>query len=85
MRAWKKWVSLITIATFATTSMTNLDAREYCTDAGGCAYEEAVQSCCMVPALTFAIVAIAGIIAVGVQNRGGHHGHGHSHSHSECD
>jgi hypothetical protein len=83
MKVWKKLISLITAITIVTTSITNLEAREYCTDAGGCAYEEAVQSCCMVPALTFAIVAIAGIIAVGVQNRGGGHGHGHAHSDSE--
>ncbi|HEY4831623.1 MAG TPA: hypothetical protein VIH61_03585 [Waddliaceae bacterium] len=83
MKVWKKWVSLITATTIITSSIANLDGREYCTDAGGCAYEEAVQSCCMIPALTFAIVAIAGIIAVGVQNRGGHHSHSHAHSDSD--
>lgn len=47
------------------------DGIEYCTDTGGCAYEDAYQSCCIAPAIAFALVAIAGIIAVGVHNRSG--------------
>ena len=58
------------------------DAVEYCTDTGGCAYEDAYQSCCIAPAIAFALIAIAGIIAVGVHNRSSSsHNHNHSHCH----
>lgn len=68
MKKWKRLVALLTVSTLLYT--TTPEAIEYCTDTGGCAYEEAYQSCCIAPAIAFAIIAIAGIIAVGVHNRG---------------
>jgi hypothetical protein len=74
MTKWKKTVALLTSA--AMLSMGTPDAIEYCTDLGGSAYEDSYQSCCIAPAIAFALVAIAAIIAVGVHNRSSS-----SHSH----
>lgn len=75
MKLLKKTIVLMTCASML--SMQSSDGIEYCTDTGGCAYEDAYQSCCIAPAIAFALVAIAGIIAVGVHNRSSS-----SHSHS---
>jgi hypothetical protein len=79
MKTWKNWVATLVLATIIVSSPSNIQARECCTDAGGYAYEDVANSCCLIPAVVFAVVAIAGIIAVGVQNRS-HSGHGHAHS-----
>ncbi len=77
MKRIKKWMVLTTLLAMVSTSGQGAFAREYYTDAGGCAYEEAYQSCCYAPAIAFAIAAIAAVIAVGVHNRG-KNGHAHS-------
>lgn len=69
MKLLKKSITLLTCS--AMLCMSSSDAIEYCTDTGGCAYEDAYQSCCIAPAIAFALIAIAGIIAVGVHNRSG--------------
>ena len=73
----KRWIALLTLSAMITTVSPEANAREYCTDTGGCAYEDAYQSCCMAPAIALALIAIAGIIAVGVHNRS-HSSHDHS-------
>ncbi len=78
MKRLKKWMALLTISALLSGSFQQADAKEYATDAGGYAYEEALQSTSIAPAIALALVAIAGIIAVGVHNRS--HSHGHSHS-----
>lgn len=78
MTSLKRWVTLIVLSVMITTASNNVNAREYCTDTGGCAYEDAYQSCCIAPAIAFALVAIAAIIAVGVHNRS-HSSHDHAH------
>ncbi len=75
MKLFKKTITLLTCT--AMLSFSSSEGIEYCTDTGGCAYEDAYQSCCIAPAIAFALVAIAGIIAVGVHNRSGS-----SHSHN---
>lgn len=72
-----KWVASLALASMVCMSCHDeAAAREYCTDAGGCAYEEAYQSCYIAPAVALALVAIAAIIAVGVHNRS-HSDHDH--------
>ncbi len=68
MKKWKQYIALLTVSAMLSNGST--EAIEYCTDTGGCAYEEAYESCCIAPAIAFALIAIAGIIAVGVHNRG---------------
>lgn len=75
----KRWVALLTLTAMVTTSSSDANAREYCIDTGGCAYEDAYQSCCIAPAIALALIAIAAIIAVGVHNRS-HSSHDHSGS-----
>lgn len=75
MKLLKKTIVLLTCSSML--CMHSSEGIEYCTDTGGCAYEDAYQSCCIAPAIAFALVAIAGIIAVGVHNRSSS-----SHSHS---
>ena len=77
MKLWKKTVTLL--ACSAMLCLHTSEGVEYCTDTGGSAYEDSYQSCCIAPAIAFALVAIAGIIAVGVHNRSGDT-HGHSHA-----
>ncbi|ADI37967.1 putative membrane protein [Waddlia chondrophila 2032/99] len=67
MKLWKKTAILLTCSSML--CLNTSEGIEYCTDTGGCAYEDAYQSCCIAPAIAFALVAIAGIIAVGVHNR----------------
>jgi len=79
MLTCKQWIASLTLFVMITHTL-NINAREYCTDTGGCAYEDTYQSCCLAPAIAFALIAIAGIIAVGVHNRS------HSdHAHMDCD
>jgi len=80
MKKIKKWVAILTFSTMITTNIQDVNAQEYYTDTGGCAYESAYESCCIAPAIALALVAIAAIVAVGVHNKG-HSSHGHN-SHS---
>lgn len=79
MRTKNFWITLLTLCALCACPP-KTQAREYCTSTGGAAYESAYQSCCIAPAIGFALLAIAGIIAVGVHNR--HHS---SHSHGDDD
>lgn len=73
----KRWIALLTLSVMVTTASPEANAKEYCTDTGGCAYEDAYQSCYVAPTIAFALIAIAAIIAVGVHNRS-HSAHAHS-------
>jgi hypothetical protein len=77
MKSIKSWITLLTLLALIGTSAQNANAYEYATDAGGYAYEDAVTSTCIAPAIVLALVAIAGIIAVGVHNRS-HSSHSHN-------
>ena len=60
----------------------HLDAQEYCTDGGGYGYVDAHRACCVTPAVAFALVALAGIVAVAFHNsKDGGNGQEHVH----CD
>jgi hypothetical protein len=80
MKSIKSWIALLTLSAMVATSTENVNAYEYATDAGGYAYEDAVTSTSIAPAIVLALVAIAGIIAVGVHNRShsSHNNHDHS-------
>jgi hypothetical protein len=78
----KKCFIILTASALITSPLSKLHAYEYVTDTGGCGYEDCCRSVCIVPAIGFAALMLAGIIAVGLQNRS--HG-GHNHSHSDCD
>ena len=67
MKTWKKTISLFTVSAMLFTS--SPDAAEYCADSG-CAYESSCKSCCVAPAIAFVLLAIAGVIAINVDNRG---------------
>lgn len=80
MKPYHRWIAFLTLTAMIATSTEDGHAKEYYTDSGGYAYEEAYQSCCLGPALVLALVAIAGIIAVGVHNRSSSN---HNHVHSD--
>lgn len=75
----KKWIVAALLAANILTTASKAEAVEYVTDTGGCGYEDCCRSICIIPAIGFAALMIAGIIAVGVHNRSSS-GHGHSHS-----
>jgi hypothetical protein len=55
-----------------------IETEEYCTTLGGCGYRTSCASACITPAVGFALVILAAMIATGLQNRGGH---AHQHCH----
>lgn len=69
MNKIKKYIIVTTLAAMFNFSCQDVNAQEYYIESGGCAYEDTYQSCLLAPAVTFALVAIAAIIAVGVHNR----------------
>lgn len=82
MKKFKRWIICLVLTAMFSTSAGDANAREYYTDAGGYAYESCYQSSCIAPAIVLALVAIAGIIAVGVQNRSKS---SHAHVHGDSD
>ena len=80
MRFLKKHVAIFLIVLMAWIAPTSSPAKEYCTDTGGCAYEDTYSACCIAPAVIFALALLAAIIAVGVHNR-----HKSSHAHNDSD
>lgn len=80
MKTYNKWIAGLALCLMIINTNENVHSREYATDAGGYAYEDAYSSCCIAPAIALALVAIAAIIAVGVHNRS-HSSHDHSHAH----
>lgn len=69
MKKLRKLIAIVALTAMTGVPSQNADGEEYCTSAGGCAYEDAYQSCCLAPAIGLAIAGIAIIIAVGVHNR----------------
>lgn len=66
------------IATFSMHAFApQLEAVSYVTDTGGYAYDESRAATNLAPAIALGTVAVAGIIAIAVQNS-----HGHSHGSS---
>ena len=77
MKMLKRMVALATVlAMFGSAS--SLKAQPYCSDVGGCGYEECCASPCIAPAIALGTIALVAIIAVAVQNSS--HGHGHCHN-----
>jgi len=84
----KKMMVLATAFAMLGTSASNLqadfadvcyDAAPCCVEDTGCGYDQCCTSSSLAPAITLGAIAIVAIIAVAVQDPGGHHNHGHSH------
>ena len=76
MKHWKHSIACLTLAAMMSNPSHQIEAKEYCVDTGGGAYEAGYQTCCLAPAIALAVVLLAGIIAVGVHNRS-HSEHAH--------
>jgi hypothetical protein len=74
MKNIRKAITILCLATMASTVPTQTEATTYVSDTGGCAYEDAYQACCVAPAVVFGVALLTAIIVVGLHNR-----HGHSH------
>jgi predicted ATPase len=81
MKVIKKLIALAALTAMISVSMSQLDAQEYRTEAGGYGYEQSRRVPSLAPAIALGTIALVAIIAVAVQNSG-HHDHGHSHSHN---
>jgi hypothetical protein len=80
MNRMKQYIALIATMTMLGASAQSLDAAVYCTDAGGCGYEECRTAPCLAPAIALGTIALAAIVAVVVQNSHGGNGHCHAHN-----
>ena len=80
MSILKKMMFLTTLIAFTLLSTPKVEAVSYVTDTGGYAYDESRAVTNYAAAIALGTVAIAGIIAIGVQNS--HHHHSSSSSSS---
>ncbi len=78
MKSIRKHFSAMAAALLLAVSAQSLEAANYCTDAGGCGYEECRTTPCLSPAIALGAVAIAAIVAVALQNSHGKNGHSHA-------
>ena len=78
MKKLQKLATIITLCAMASLSSQNVEAEEYCTGSGGCAYESGYESCCLAPAVALGVAALAIIIAVGIHKSKGNHAHSSS-------
>lgn len=76
MRFLKRWITILTFTALCFSFNQNVHAQEYAVSTGGGAYQQAVAASRKAPAIAFALVLLAGIIAVGVHNRS-HSSHAH--------
>jgi hypothetical protein len=79
MTIYKKCALFFILTTLIFPLKPELEAITYVTDTGGYAYDEARAVANLAPAIALSTVAIAGIIAIAVQNS-----HDHSSSSSNC-
>jgi hypothetical protein len=78
MKLTKKLFAVLSLMTLLFSSLTSLDAEEYCADNGGCGYTESCRTSSLAPAIALGTIAVAAIVAIAVQNTSGH---AHCHSH----
>lgn len=84
MKKLKKFIATTALMAMIGSSAHNLSA-DYCSDTGGCGYEECRRAPCLTPAIALGAIALVAIIAVALQHGGHGHGHhGHSHDSSGC-
>jgi hypothetical protein len=76
MNLTKKLLPLILLTSLSTTSISHAAAAYV--DNGGEGYTESVRTSSLAPSIILGAIAIAGIIAVAVQNTSGH---AHCHAH----
>jgi len=87
MKFAKKFMSLATVLAMLGTSGSSLQADcvdvcnpiPCCVEDAGCGYDQCCNSSSLAPAIALGAIAVVAIIAVAVQDPGGHHHHGHSH------
>lgn len=58
-------------------SPSRLPAEEYCTDVGGCGYQQCRSCPVLAPAVALAVATLAAIIAVALQTNNSPHSHSH--------
>lgn len=73
---FKRLMTTATVVMMFLGGVQSAHAQRFCTDTGGCGYEEARQTSCTAPTVALGLVAIGAIIAVGVHNRS-HSSHSH--------
>lgn len=79
MKSLNRWIALIAAMTLFGSSTPRLDGLTYCTDAGGCGYQECRTVPCLSPVIALSAIALAAIIAVALQKSKGSSDHAHSH------
>lgn len=78
MKNTKRLFAAAILMTMLCSSLTSLNAEEYCADNGGCGYTECCRTSSLAPAIALGTIAVAAIVAIAVQNTSGH---AHCHSH----
>lgn len=84
MPIYKTCVLFFTLIALTLSLQPKLEAITYVTDTGGYAYDEARAVANLAPAIALSTVAIAGIIAIAVQNSHGRSSSSSSHSDCSC-
>lgn len=80
MSKFKKMIAATTLFVMAFGSVnTDLGAQEYCTQAGGCGYEDSICTPSLTPYIALGTVVVVAIVALAVRHHGHHHSHAHTH------
>lgn len=79
MTIYNKFIFCFILIVLALSTKPQLEAITYVTDTGGCAFDEARAVANLAPAIALGTVAVAGIIAIAVQNSHGRSSSSSSH------